>query len=132
MKKRPKKAPSAPKPMDSLAEALAAHNALVDHRALDPVILDMREVTPITDFFLLCSGTSDIHIRSLSDAVVEALEELGIRAHNVEGYQGARWVLLDYGDFVVHVFSAEDREFYSLERLWSDAPAVTTPHTEGD
>ena len=102
-----------------------AQNALVNHRAADPVMLDMREVTLITDYFLICHGTSNVHIRSLADAVMEAFEEQGVEAFGVEGHREARWVLLDYGDLVVHIFSAEDREFYDLERLWSDAPRVS-------
>ena len=99
-----------------------AENALVDHRAVKPVVLDMRELTVITDYFVICHGTSSVHIRGLADGVVEAMEERGVRAYGVEGYQQAQWVLLDYGDIVVHVMAADEREFYSLERLWSDAP----------
>jgi len=99
-----------------------AENALLEHRAVDPVVLDMGEVTVITDYFLICNGTSNVHIRALADAVVDALAERGVRAHGVEGYREGGWVLLDYGDIVVHVFAAEEREFYNLERLWNDAP----------
>jgi ribosome-associated protein len=99
-----------------------AENALLDHRAVEPVVLDMRDLTVITDYFLICHGTSNVHIRALADSVVEALEGRGVRASGVEGYRGGQWVLLDYGDIVIHIFAAEEREFYSLERLWSDAP----------
>jgi len=88
-------------------------------------MLDMREVTPITDYFLICHGTSSVHIRSLAEAVREAFQERGLRPFGAEGEKEGRWVLLDYGDVVVHVFSEEDRAFYDLERLWSDAPPVT-------
>ncbi len=99
-----------------------AEEALLDHRAVEPVVLDMRELTVITDYFVICHGTSGVHIRGLADAVVEELEKRGLRASGVEGYREGSWVLLDYGDIVVHVFAAEEREFYNLERLWSDAP----------
>ncbi len=106
-------------------KAAIAEQALTDHRALDVVALDMRNVTTITDYFLICHGTSALHIQSLAEAVREAFEERGIRPFGAEGEKEARWVLLDYGEVVVHVFSEEDREFYDLERLWSDAPQVT-------
>lgn len=106
-------------------KALIAQNALLDHRAVDLVMLDMRPVTTIADYFLICHGTSTIHIQSLAEAVREAFEQHGIRPFGAEGEKEARWVLLDYGDVVVHVFSEEDRRYYDLERLWSDAPPVT-------
>jgi ribosome-associated protein len=99
-----------------------AENALLDHRAVNPVVLDMRELTVITDYFLICHGTSNVHIRALADAVVEAMKEAGVRVYGIEGHRQAQWVLLDYGDIVVHVMAADQREFYDLERLWSDAP----------
>jgi len=109
-------------PLATEEELEIAENALLDHRAVSPVVLDMRELTVITDYFLICHGTSNVHMRALADAVVEALEERGVRAYGVEGYREGPWILLDYGDIVVHVFAAEEREFYDLERLWSDAP----------
>lgn len=105
-------------------KALRAQTALADKRAVDPVVLDMREITLITDYFIICHGTSNVHIRALGDAVAEALKEDGVRPHGVEGRDEGRWVLLDYGDVIVHIFGEEEREFYSLERLWSDAPRV--------
>jgi ribosome-associated protein len=99
-----------------------AENALLDHRAVNPVVLDMRELTVITDYFVVCHGTSNVHIRALADAVSEAMEERGVRPYGVEGRGAAQWVLLDYGDVVVHVMGADERQFYNLERLWSDAP----------
>lgn len=99
-----------------------AEEALLDHRAVEPVVLDMRKLTVITDYFVICQGTSSVHIRGLADSVAEELEKHGVRASGVEGYREGSWVLLDYGDIVVHVFAAEEREFYNLERLWSDAP----------
>ena len=84
----------------------------------------MRDITLITDYFLICHGTSNVHVRALGDAVLECLKEAGIRPNGIEGRDDARWVLLDYGDLIVHIFGEEEREFYSLERLWSDAPIV--------
>jgi ribosome-associated protein len=95
--------------------------AVLDLRAVAPVTLDMRELTVITDYFLICHGTSNVHIRAIADRVMERLEAQRLRP-KVEGYREAEWILLDYGDVVVHIFAEEAREFYSLERLWSDAP----------
>lgn len=105
-------------------KAVLAREALLDKRALDPVLLDMREITVITDFFLICSGRSNVHIRALSEAVLDALGAAGFRPQGVEGKGEGSWVLLDFGDLIVHIFSEECREFYSLERLWSDAVRV--------
>jgi ribosome-associated protein len=99
---------------------LAAEAAL-DLRAVDLVALDMRELTVITDYFLICHGTSNVHLRAIADRMQERFEEQRLRPRT-EGYREAQWILLDYGDLVVHIFSEEAREFYSLERLWSDAP----------
>ncbi len=115
---------TAPQRLTSIEKALRAHEALVDKRSVNPVLLDMRDITLITDYFLICSGTSNVHIRALGEAVAEALKEAGVRPVGIEGRTAGRWVLLDYGDLIVHVFAPEEREFYSLERLWGDAPKV--------
>ena len=91
------------------------------------MLLDMREVTLITDYFLICHGTSNVHIRGLSDAVTESLKEQKRRPLAAEGAREGGWVLLDYGDFIVHIFSEDQRTFYDLERLWSDARRVRVP-----
>jgi len=117
--------------MPSDEKALRAQSALVDARAVDPVLLDMRPLTLITDYFLICHGTSNVHIRGLADAVLEALEQDKLRPHGIEGYDNARWVLIDYGDLIVHIFAEEDRGFYDLERLWSDADRVPAPADGG-
>lgn len=108
----------------------AVEEALLARRAVNPVALDMREVTVITDYFLICHGTSNVHIRAIADGVMEALEERGVRVDGVEGHKEARWTLLDYGDVIVHVFAEEEREFYDLERLWSDAPQTAVASRE--
>ncbi len=86
--------------------------------------LDLRDVNDATDFFVIATGTSDAHVRGIADAVIEALRQAGQRPHHVEGLTVGRWVLLDYVDFVIHVFHPESRAFYQLERLWSDAPEL--------
>ena len=129
MKKAGKRKTTASRQLAARGKALRAQTALADKRAHDPVVLDMREITLITDYFIICHGTSNVHIRALGDAVVEALKEDGVRPYGVEGRDEGRWVLLDYGDVIVHIFAEEDREFYALERLWSDAPRLADTET---
>lgn len=105
-------------------KAELARTALTGRRGVDPVMLDMRELTFITDYFVICHGTSSVHIRALAEAVLEALEEAGGEPLGVEGMDAARWILLDYGDVIVHILAEEERRFYDLERLWDDAPRV--------
>lgn len=104
--------------------------AAEDKKANYITSLDLRGKTIIADFFTICSGTSNIHIRAIADGIVEGMEKQGIRKNNIEGYSEAAWVLLDYGDVIVHVMSEEQRHFYSLEKLWTgkgDAePAIST------
>jgi ribosome-associated protein len=88
------------------------------------VVLDLRGLSDATDFFIIASGTSDAHVRGIADSVLEKLRSGGQHAHHVEGLPGGRWVLLDFVDFVVHLFHPEMRSFYQIERLWSDAPAL--------
>lgn len=96
----------------------------LDHKANDVVLLSLRGVSDMTDYFVIASGTSDTHVRALGEHIQEELRKEGARAHHVEGIQQGRWVLLDYVDFVVHLFHPALRNFYQLERLWSDAQIV--------
>jgi ribosome-associated protein len=100
--------------------------SLQAHKAQNLLVLDLRGLSDATDFFVIASGTSDTHVRALAENVIEALGHHSSRPHHVEGLSGGRWVLLDFVDFVVHVFHPALREFYQLERLWADAPAVST------
>ncbi len=93
-------------------------------KARDIVVLDLRGLTLMTDYFFICSGTSSTHIRTLSDAAVEAMKHAGMGGIRVEGYEGAVWVLMDYGDVIVHVMAPEQREYYALETFWTGAPQV--------
>jgi ribosome-associated protein len=98
--------------------------AATDKKAMDVVILDMREASSITDYFLLCAGGSERQVQAIADAIDEQMSRHGVASLGVEGYREARWILMDYGDVVVHVFSQDTRDFYDLERLWSNAPKV--------
>jgi len=113
-----------PDTSEVLRDLRLAATALDDHKATDIVILDLRGLSDATDYFILASGSSDTHVRALSERVVEALRGVDRHPHHSEGLQGGRWALLDYFDFVVHVFHPTLRAFYQLERLWVDAPSV--------
>jgi ribosome-associated protein len=101
-----------------------AARAALDKRATDLVVLDVRGVSSVADYFLLCSGTSATHVETISDAIRAELKREGIRPLHAEGVAESGWVLLDYGDVLVHVFLEDTRAYYALERLWGDAPAV--------
>ena len=111
--------------VDVAALARRAAELCAEYRANDVVMLDLRGVTDMTDFFIVASGTSDTHVRSVGEHVVEEMRKNGARAHHVEGLTQGRWVLLDFVDFVVHLFHPTLREFYQLERLWGDAAVVS-------
>jgi ribosome-associated protein len=96
--------------------------AAEDKKANYVTEIELRGKTIIADFFIICSGTSNIHIRSVADGIVEAMDKLGVRKNRIEGYNEANWVLLDYGDVIVHVMSEEQRHFYKLETLWAGQP----------
>jgi ribosome-associated protein len=101
-----------------------AVEALEDYKANDITVLDVRNLSAATDFFVIASGSSDLHVRSMGGHIADDLEKDHITPHHVEGLTVGRWVLLDYVDFVVHIFHPSVREYYGLERLWSDAPMV--------
>ena len=98
-----------------------------DKKGLDLVVLDLRAIASFTDYFLITSGTNPRQVQAIADEIVEQLKKQGTRAARVEGYATAEWVLVDYGDFVVHVFEEKSRRFYDLERLWRDATRVELP-----
>jgi ribosome-associated protein len=95
-----------------------------EHKARDVLILDLRGLSEAADFFVIASGTSDTHVRAVADHAIEVMAAAGRAPHHVEGLQQGRWVLLDFVDFVIHVFHPAQREFYQLERLWTDAPRL--------
>ena len=103
-----------------------AQDTLEAGKAVEVVALDLRKLSDATDYFLIASGTSDTHVRALARRLIEAFERENRRPHHVEGLSAGRWVLLDFVDFVVHVFHPTLRNFYQLERLWADAPVVAT------
>lgn len=106
---------------------LTALQAASDKKALDLVVLDLREIATFTDYFVITSGTNERQVQAISDEVFEKLKKAGTPAARVEGYKSAEWILLDYGDFIVHVFADKARKFYDLERLWRESKRVTLP-----
>jgi ribosome-associated protein len=94
-------------------------------KAHDVVLLDLRKVSDMTDFFIVCSADSDIQVKAIADAVADGTDELGVPAWHTEGLSLRQWVLLDYIDIVVHIFHKEVRKFYSIEKLWGDAKIET-------
>ena len=93
-------------------------------KARDMVILDISELAVIADYFVICSANSRTQVQAIADAVEEVLEKKGLRCKGIEGREEGKWVLMDFGDLVMHIFQDEEREFYGLERLWGDAPRL--------
>ncbi len=105
-------------------QVLLAIKAAEDKKAEQFVVLNLRKAAGFTDFFVICSGTNSRQIRAIADAVMEALSADDARPAHIEGYDRSEWILLDYFDFVVHIFAPETRAFYGLERLWGNAERV--------
>ena len=110
---------------DTFARVRGAVAAALDRKAADLRVLHLGAVSDFTDYFLICTGTSERQVQAIADAVEERLRQQGVRPLSTEGYPHGQWVLLDYGDLLVHIFTAGRRDFYGLERLWSDAPDVS-------
>lgn len=99
--------------------------SVLDRKAVDLRVLHLGGVSDFTEFFLICSGTSQRQVQAIGDAVISGAREAGIRPLGVEGYNNGSWILVDYGDMVIHIFSSESRDLYRLEKLWSDATDIT-------
>ena len=105
-------------------KARRAARAALDKKAIDLTVLDVQGVSSVTDYFLVCSGRSAPHVKTIAEAIREELKEDGVRPLHAEGQAESGWVLLDYGDVLMHVFLEDTRAYYALERLWGDAPSV--------
>lgn len=108
----------------ALASLRLAGQAALAKKARDGVALDLRELSGVTDYFFICSASSEVQVKAVAEAVEDKLRERGLKPWHVEGYEGRRWVLLDYVEFVVHVFHEKTREYYMLDRLWGDARTI--------
>ena len=108
-------------PVDLLSEAIT--EALLDKKAKDPVILDFKKLgSSLCDSFIICHGTSRTQVEALADGVIrDVKKKTGLNAYHREGFENAEWILIDYGDIIVHIFQGNKREFYNLEQLWADA-----------
>jgi len=109
---------------DAKEMVTAAAAAAADKKASDLIILEVYEILNITDYFLICSGKNDKQTKAIADEVRKTIRELGGKPLRAAGEDLGDWILIDYGDFVVHIFTEEKREYYQLERLWSDAPQL--------
>jgi ribosome-associated protein len=106
---------------------LTALHAVAEKKAIDVVVLDLRDVATFTDFFVITTGANERQVQAISDEVYENLKRSGSPSARVEGYKTAEWILLDFGDFIVHVFEQKARQFYDLERLWRESKRVELP-----
>lgn len=106
--------------MDSVDVKERIMEILDDKKAIDVNSIEIGKITTVADYFVICTGTSKVHIKSLADELTKKMKEVGVIPYKKEGYETASWVLIDYGDVVVHIFNKEDRGFYNLERLWAD------------
>jgi ribosome-associated protein len=102
----------------------AAARCAAAKKARTPVALDLRELSGVCDYFFICSGSSEVQVKAIAEAVEDGLKERGVRPWHIEGFESRRWVLLDYVEVVVHVFHEKTREYYMLDRLWGDARSL--------
>lgn len=116
------------KSADKLKKAIV--KILESKKAKNISVIDIRELSVLADYFIICSGTSTIHIRAMADEITEKLKKKDFYSIHKEGYESSRWILLDYTDVVVHIFHEEEREFYSLDRLWSDGVEIYKEKTD--
>lgn len=112
---------------DSRKRVLLCINASLEKKAKDLVILNVKEISAFTDYFIICSGTSDRQVRAISDAIQERLKLAEILPLGIEGETAGQWILMDYNDVIIHIFLETIRSFYDLERLWSEAPRMIVP-----
>lgn len=110
--------------LNSLEAAQLSADAADNKKAFDILILDLRSLTYITDYFIICSASNSSQVGAIADGITQALAEAGVHPSHMEGEAEASWILMDYGDIVVHIFDQQTRIYYSLEKLWGDAPRV--------
>ncbi len=111
-------------PLDARKLAKLCREIALDKKAQDVVVLDMRKVSTVTDYFVICSGNSEPHLKAIADEITRRLREGGLRPMGQDGYPPSRWIVMDFNDVMVHVFHPEVRQHYALEALWGDAKKV--------
>jgi ribosome-associated protein len=112
------------KPLESKDKALEAARAALDKKAKDILILDLNSLTTIAEYFVICSGESTTQVKAITELIKEKFNEAGIKPLGIEGLNYSHWILMDYGDVIIHIFEEETRTFYELEKLWIDAGRV--------
>ena len=118
--------------IESKVKAIEAARASLDKKARDVLILELKGLTVIADYFIICSGDSAPQVKAVVEHVEEKLKKRGTKPLKIEGLGNARWVLMDYGDIIVHVFEAETRDYYELEKFWLDAPRISFDDKDKD
>jgi len=118
---RARRRPPSPRPSSELTAGIAA---ALDKKAQDVVVLDLTKASAFTDFFVICTGSNVRQVQAIADGIKDALESVGAKPALVEGYDRAEWILIDYFDFIFHIFLPATRQFYALERLWGDAEKI--------
>lgn len=112
------------KKLDSRQLVKLCRDIALDKKALQPVIIDVRRISSVADYFFICSGSSEPHLKAIADEIHRRLKDAGVHASHHDGYPQSRWVVMDYGDVIIHIFHPELREHYGLELLWGDAKRV--------
>jgi ribosome-associated protein len=112
------------KQLDSRKLAKLCREIALDKKAVDPVILDVRKISNVTDYFLICTGNSEPHLKAIADEISGRLQTMGVRPYGHDGYPASRWIVMDFNDVMVHVFHPDVRQHYALETLWGDAKRV--------
>jgi ribosome-associated protein len=118
--------------LNSADMARLAAGAALDKKALEPIVIDLRGISSVAEYFVIVTGTSDRHVQAVAENIIEAFRAIGVKPLGEEGLREGRWVLLDYGEVVVHVFLEPVREYYDIERLWIDAPRLDLTGTAGE
>lgn len=113
--------------LDSLEKALFCVGLIRDNKGVEPVVLELKGTTSLTDYFIVCSGTSDRHVQAIAEHIEGSMKAEGTLALGIEGLKEGKWVLLDYDDVIMHVFQKEERSFYDLENLWGECPRIPIP-----
>ena len=129
MKTSPKRTRKRPAKSGLSAEMTAGITAALDKKAEHTVVLDLTKASAFTDFFVICTGTNRRQVQAIADGVQEAIAKKGAKPALVEGYERGEWILIDYFDFIVHIFTPATRDFYALERLWGDAKRIEVSAT---
>lgn len=116
--------------METIDKALLASEIIQERKAVDPVLLQVCELSSLTDYFLIASGNSSRQVQAISRHLARRMREKGYKVHSIEGENEGQWILMDYGDLVIHIFFDPVREFYNLEGLWTDAPIIEIDKNE--